>query len=129
MYTFNLTFSEWLALTEKELLLLNRSVVYDSFATPWTVALQAPLFMDFPGKNTGVGCHSPLQGIFPTQRSNLYLLHLLHWQVDSLLLVPPEKPPVRNCFWFIHLQIFTSKRGVPCLGNMQVSLQTLSYCY
>ena len=22
---------------------------------------------DSPGKNTGVGCHSPLQGIFPTQ--------------------------------------------------------------
>ena len=28
-----------------------------------------------PGKNTGVGCHSLLQGIFPTQGSNLGLLH------------------------------------------------------
>jgi len=27
------------------------------FATPWTVAHQAPLSMDSPGKNTGVGCH------------------------------------------------------------------------
>ena len=27
---------------------------------------------DFPGKNTGVGCHFFLQGIFPTQRSNIY---------------------------------------------------------
>ena len=26
-----------------------------------------------PGKNTGVGCHSFLQGIFPTQESNLNL--------------------------------------------------------
>ena len=26
----------------------------DSFATPWTVAHQAPLSMDFTGKNTGV---------------------------------------------------------------------------
>ena len=26
-------------------------------ATPWTVAYQAPLSMNFPGKNTGVGCH------------------------------------------------------------------------
>ena len=25
---------------------------------------------DFPGKNTGVGCHFLLQGIFPTQGSN-----------------------------------------------------------
>ena len=35
----------------------------------------------FPGKNTGVGCHFLLQGIFPTQGWNLCLLH---WQVDSL---------------------------------------------
>ena len=30
---------------------------------------------NFPGKNTGVGCHSLLQGIFPTQGSNPSLLH------------------------------------------------------
>ena len=36
---------------------------------------------DSPGKNTGVGCHTLLQGIFPTQGSNPRLLHLLHWQV------------------------------------------------
>ena len=36
---------------------------------------------DFPGKNTGVGCQSLLQGIFPTQGLNLCLLH---WQADSL---------------------------------------------
>ena len=34
---------------------------------------------DFPGKNTGVGCHFLLQGIFPTQELNPYLLCLLHW--------------------------------------------------
>ena len=30
---------------------------------------------DPPGKNTGVGCHALLQGIFPTQESNQSLLH------------------------------------------------------
>ena len=35
-------------------------------------------------KNTGVGCHFLVQGIFPTLGSNLSLLHLLHWQADSL---------------------------------------------
>ena len=41
----------------------------------WTVARQAPLSMHFPGKNTGMGCHAFLQGIFPTQGSNsLFLL-------------------------------------------------------
>ena len=33
------------------------------------------------GRNTGVGCHSFLQGIFPTQGSNWALLH---WQMGSL---------------------------------------------
>ena len=37
---------------------------------------------DFPGKDTGVGCHFLLQGIFPTQGSNLGLLHcrqIIYW--------------------------------------------------
>ena len=42
---------------------------------------------DFPGKNTGVGCHFLLQVIFPTQGQNPHLLSFLHWQVDSL---PPH---------------------------------------
>ena len=33
------------------------------------------LAWDFPGKNTGVGCQSFLQEIFPTQGSNPGLLH------------------------------------------------------
>ena len=45
------------------------------FVTPWTVACQAPLSMGFPTKNTGVGCNALLQGIFPTQGSNLHLLY------------------------------------------------------
>ena len=44
----------------------------------WTEAHQAPLSTGFSGKETGVGCHFLLQGIFPTQGSNLYLLCLLH---------------------------------------------------
>ena len=36
---------------------------------------------DFPGNNTGVGCHFLPQGIFLTQGVNMYLLH---WQADSL---------------------------------------------
>ena len=47
-------------------------VVSDS-ATPQAARLLCP--WDFPGKNTGVGCHSLLQGIFPTQGSNPGLLH------------------------------------------------------
>jgi len=64
-----------------DLLLFSHLVLYDSFAAVWTIASQAPLSMDFPGKNTRVDCHFLLQGIFPTQGLNL---HLLHWQVYSL---------------------------------------------
>ena len=48
--------------------------------------------MDPPGKNTDVGCHALLQGIFLTQGSNPHLLSLLHWQVSSLPLMPLGKP-------------------------------------
>ena len=51
------------------------------FAAPLTVAHQTLLSMDFPGKNTGVGCCFLLQGIFPTQGSN---------------------PGVLNCRWILY---------------------------
>ena len=38
---------------------------------------------DSPGKNTGVGCHALLQGLFLTQGLNPRLLCLLHWQAGS----------------------------------------------
>ena len=38
---------------------------------------------DFPGKNTGVGCHFLLQGILLTHGSNL---RFLNWRADFLLL-------------------------------------------
>ena len=44
------------------------------FVAPWTVAHQAPLLMDSPGKNTGVSSHSLLQRIFLTQVLNTGLL-------------------------------------------------------
>ena len=62
------------------------------YETPRAVARPSPLSMsplDFPGKNTGVGCHFLLQGPCPTQGSNLCLLH---WQVDSLPLSPQVRP-------------------------------------
>ena len=49
---------------------------------------------DSPSKNTGLGRRTFLQGIFPTQGSNLCLLCLLHWQAGSLPLVPPRKQAV-----------------------------------
>ena len=39
-----------------------------------------------------MSCHALLQGIFPIQGLNPYLLRLLHWWVGSLPLAPPGKP-------------------------------------
>ena len=43
------------------------------FLCPW----------NFPGNNTGVGCHFLLQGIFPIQGLNTHLFQLLHGQAGS----------------------------------------------
>ena len=47
------------------------SVMFESLQPHglWPARLLCP--WDSPGKNTGVGCHFLLQGIFPTQGSNL----------------------------------------------------------
>ena len=65
------------------ILTLSHPVVSDS-ATLWAVALQAPLSMGFPRQEYWSGLPFPLPGIFLTQGLNLCLLHLLHWQVNSL---------------------------------------------
>ena len=43
--------------------------------TSWSEATRLLCPWDFPGKNTGVGCHSLLQGFFLIQGSNPDLLH------------------------------------------------------
>ena len=57
---------------------LVTSVVSDSL---WPYGLQPARLLwpwESPGKNTGVGCHALLQGIFPTQELNPHLPCLLH---------------------------------------------------
>ena len=51
---------------------------------------------NFLGKNTGVGCHFLLQGIFPSQGLNQHLLYLLYWQADSLPLCHWGSSPMRK---------------------------------
>ena len=50
---------------------------------------------NLPGKNTEVGFHFLVLGIFPTEGSKPYLLCFMHWQEDSLPLChlgSPENP-------------------------------------
>ena len=53
----------------------SRSVVSDSLQPGGLYPTRLLCPWDSPGKNTGVGCHFLLQGIFPTQGSNPGLLH------------------------------------------------------
>ena len=83
--------AEWLeGMTGVHVCLLSRFNSVWLSATLRTVACQASLSVDSPGKNTGVDCHALLHGIFPTQESNPRLWCLLRWQVCSLSLVPPD---------------------------------------
>ena len=63
---------------------------------------------DFPGKNTGMGYHAPLQGIFLTQELNPRILCLFHWQMDSLPLAPPGKPIKQLYSNFLKIHVFLS---------------------
>ena len=52
--------------------------VLSHLATPWTVAGQTPCPWNFPGKNTGVGCHSYSRGCISCigSQDSLPLSHL-----------------------------------------------------
>ena len=78
--------------------MLNHFSHVQLFATWQTVAQQAPLSVGSSSKNTGVGCHFLLQGIFPTQGSNPQFPHRLHWHLLHLPLAPPGKP----CYLLFH---------------------------
>ena len=75
---------------------------------------------DSPGKNTGMGCHAFLQGIFPTQGSNLGLPHcrwilycLSHQGSPILVSAPTNFLPLATMsffFFFFRFQI----KVIPC---------------
>ena len=64
-------------------------------ATPWIVARQAPLSMDFSGKNTEVDCHFLLQGIFLTRDQT----HVSCIAGGFFTAEPPGKPTIVCMYW------------------------------
>ena len=95
-------------------------------ATLWTVICQVPLNMGFSRQETGVGSYFLLQGIFLTQRSNLCLLQLLHWQV-----VPYHQRHQGSPLWdicvcmyiyiYIYIAIKPSYKNIT-LGENEISI-------
>ena len=85
---------------------------------PWPARFLCP--WDSPGKNTGVGCHFPLQGIFLTQGSNLISCISC---IDRWVLYHRHhlgSPEIRHNFW--NLELFLKKR---CLLILFVCLLIL----
>ena len=97
--------SEWLRGKNQLLIRSSFLVVSDSLQL---LGLQPARFLcpyNFPGKNSGVGCHFLLQGIFPTQGLNPGVLCLLH----CCRILPPEPSvkPVTYGYGYFH---FFSRR-------------------
>ena len=78
----------------------------------WPARLLCP--WNFPGKNTRVGCHFLLQGLFLTQGSNLLLLH---WQIDSLSLSHQGSP--KDNYYYID----SNNYGIKKTGNKVLFLE------
>ena len=65
---------------------------------------------DSPGKNTGVGCHALLQGIFRTQGLNPHLC-------VSLPLAPPGKPWLEQSTLLFHFYFYHDCLLLPILSH------------
>ena len=89
---------------------------------------------DSPGKNTGVGCHALLQGIFPTQGSNPSLLHcrqilyhLSHQESPKI-----QEEVVNECFsfcWFLLILLFCWFLRMPTDRKVSTKLKSVSLLY
>ena len=84
----------------------------------------------FTSKNTGVGCHFLLQGIFPTHGLNPCLLLVLHWQADSLPLshvgIPYLAALGLSCNMGVLVPWPEIKPGNPASGAQSLSSWTTS---
>ena len=72
--------------------------------------------------NTRVGCLALVQEIFPTQRSNLCLLCLLHCQAGSLPLAPSGQPQYAFYLFIITCNSLDNPLGVGRQGGSTVPL-------
>ena len=81
---------------EASIHVLSHSVMSNSLQPPEQQSARLLCLWNFPGRNTGVGCHFLPHGIFLAQGSKSYLLCLLHGQVDSLPLHYLGSPSIHS---------------------------------
>ena len=98
--------------------MLSHSVVSDFLQPHGLQPTRSLCPWDFPGKNTTVGCHFLLQGIFPTQGLNPYLFTSPALAGRFFTAEPPGKrvlththththiKPFRNLITLLHINYF-----------------------
>ena len=92
----------------------------------------SPLSMGFPRKEYWSSLQFPPLRIFPTQGPNPHLLHLLHWQADSLPLCHLGSPHVLwipDTYHIRGLQIFSlfCRLSLHFLDNVLWSTNVLNF--
>ena len=121
---------------ESSLVLLEKGVCYGQGVLLAKFCQPFPCFIlysrrlcpwDSPGKNTGVGSHSLLQGIFPNQELNSYLLRCrkipsyLSQQGSLQSSLEEHKHSFRHGWWWtvsmLRAQAETISSGPVCLGG------------
>ena len=104
------------------LLLFSHLIVSDSFVSPWTVACQAPPFMEFSRQEYWSGLPFPSPGNLPNPGTEPTSPAL---QVDSLLLShqgsPVSTTPSTYSVPFVQYGLASSYRSITQLTMSQIS--------
>ena len=97
----------WISINNSENESVSPSIISDSLQLHGLKPTRLLCPRNSPGKNTGVGCSSLLQGIFLTHRSNLDFLHcrqiLYHLSINNRLLGKTSLA-LEAEVWFHHFQ-------------------------
>ena len=80
-------------------------VLSDTLRSPRLQPSRLPCPWNFPGKNTGVGCHFLLLGIFPIQGSNPHLPSLLNWPGRFFTTESLGKPFIHKTVILVNIRI------------------------
>ena len=92
---------------------LSHSVMFDSLQPHGLLPTRLLCPLDFPGKNTGVGCHFLPQGTFLIQGLHPRHLHLLHWLCYASLL---------SHDWFFGTPWTVAHQAPPSMGILQARI-------
>ena len=115
-FTCQLSGTVWVPLSW-ELSIVQSFSRVQLFATPWTVAHQVLCPWGSPGKNTAVGCHFLLQGIFPTPGLNSGRQILYHWATREAPQLLWAKAAGLLSVYSVEAEMETTASSLPLLSS------------